>query len=97
MVGNCVDMNLPGVIIELLESVYQRHSSSLHVKNDESFQKRQIHQFSVISMAVMSGLRIFNSSSDKFLEERFLTTSSCVKGLLLFFVKFRNFFSWILI
>ena len=41
--------------------------------------------------------RIFNSSSDKFLVERFLTTSSCVKGLLLFFVKFHNFFSWVVI
>ena len=56
MVGNCVHMNLPGVIIELLESVYQRHSSSLHVKNDESFQKRQTHQFSVISVMLMNGL-----------------------------------------
>ena len=56
MVGNCVYMSLPGVIIKLLESVYQRHSSSLHVKNDESFQKRQTHHFSVISMVVMHGL-----------------------------------------
>ena len=56
MVANCVHMNLPGVIIELLESIYQRHSSSIHVKNDESFQKRQTYQFSVISMAVMSDL-----------------------------------------
>ena len=56
MVDNCVHMSLSGVIIELLESVYQRHSSSLHVKNDESFQKRQTHQFSVTSMVVMNGL-----------------------------------------
>ena len=56
MVGNCVHMSLPGVIIELLKSVYQRHSSSLQLKNDESFQKRETHQFSVISMVVMNGL-----------------------------------------
>ena len=56
MVGNCVHMGFPGVIIQLLESVYERHSSSLHVKNDESFEKRQTHQFCVVSMVVMNGL-----------------------------------------
>ena len=56
MVTDCVRMSLPRLIIELLEWVYQRHSSSLYVKNDESFQKRQTHQFSVISMVVMNSL-----------------------------------------
>ena len=49
-------MTLSGVTTELLESVYQRHSSNLHVRNDESFQKRQIHLFFVISVVVMIGL-----------------------------------------
>ena len=56
MVGNCVHMNLLGVINKLLQLVYQRHSSRLHLKNDESFQKRQIPRFPVISVVVMSGL-----------------------------------------
>ena len=56
MVGNCVHINLLGVIIKLLQLVYQRHSSRLHLKNDESFQKRQIPRFPVISVVVMSGL-----------------------------------------
>ena len=56
MGGNCVHMSLPGVIIELLELVCQRHYSSPHVKNDESFQKRQTHKFSIISVVVMNGL-----------------------------------------
>ena len=56
MVGNCVHMSSPGVVIELLESVYHRDSSRLHVINDELFEKRQIHLFSVISMAIINGL-----------------------------------------
>ena len=48
-------MSLPGVIIELLELVYQRHSASLHVRNNESFQKRQ-DLFSIVSVVVMNGL-----------------------------------------
>ena len=59
MVGNCVYMSSLGVITELLEPVYQRYSSNLHVKNDESFQKRQTHLFSVISMVVINGLNQF--------------------------------------
>ena len=56
MVGNCVHMNSPGVIIELLASVYQRHFSSHHLINDESIQKRQARLFSIISMVIMNGL-----------------------------------------
>ena len=56
MLGNCVYMSSPGEITMLLESVYQCHSSNLFVRNDESFQKRQTHLFSVISVVVMNGL-----------------------------------------
>ena len=55
-VGNCVYMSWPGMITELLESVDQRHSSNLHVRSGESFQKRRTHLFSVISIVVMNGL-----------------------------------------
>ena len=94
MVGNCVHMSSPGVVIELLESVYQRDSSRLHVINDKIFQKRQT--LNGDNKWFKLNFRIFNSSSEKFLVERFLT-SYCVKGLLLFFVKFRNFFTWVVI
>ena len=56
MVGNCVYMSLPCVITELLELVYQHHPSSLHVRNDESFQMRKTHLFSVISLVLMNAL-----------------------------------------
>ena len=56
MGGNDTHMRSPGVIIQLLKWVYRRSSSNLHVRNDESFQKRQLHLFSVISMMIVNGL-----------------------------------------
>ena len=56
MVRNFVDMSSVGMITEVSESVYQHHSSSLHVRNNESFQKKQTHLFSVISMMVIYSL-----------------------------------------
>ena len=56
MVDNCIHMISSGVIIELLDLVYSCHSSSLQVRNNESFEKRERNMFSVISMMVMNGL-----------------------------------------